>query len=93
MDEDIKNNLKDRNSWVRGLYVVLFIVFYNIAEIVLMAIVIFQFGHKVITGAVNDKVLAMSKGLSRYIYDVFRYITYESEEKPFPFSDWPSTEA
>lgn len=90
MDEDIKKNLKDRNSWVRGLYILLFVVLYNIAELVLMAIVIFQFGHKVITGKVSDKVMAMSKGLTRYIFQVLQYITFESEEQPFPFSDWPS---
>ncbi len=93
MDEDIKNNLKDRSNWLRGLFILLFVVFYNVAEVVLMAVVVVQFGFKIITGDVNDKVLEFSKSLSRYIYEVFQFITYESETMPFPFSDWPDSEA
>lgn len=89
MDEDIKNNLKDRSNWLRGLFILLFIIFYNVAEIVLMAIVVVQFGFKIITGDVNEKLLSFSKSLSRYIYEVFQFITYENETMPFPFSDWP----
>ena len=92
MDEDIKKNLKDRSSWLRGLFILLFVIFYNVAEIVLMTIVVVQFGFKVVTGEVNDKILGFSKSLSRYIYEVFQFITYESETMPFPFSDWPESD-
>lgn len=92
MDEDIKNNLKDRSNWLRGLFILLFVIFYNVAEIVLMAVVVVQFGFKIITGDVNEKLLNFSKSLSRYIYEVFRFITYESETMPFPFSDWPEND-
>jgi len=92
MDEDIKKNLKDRSSWLRGLFIVLFVIFYNVAEIVLMAIVLVQFGFKIVTGELNDKLLSFSKTLSRYIYEVLQFITYESETMPFPFSDWPENE-
>ena len=92
MDEDIKKNLKDRSSWLRGLFILLFVVFYNVAEIVLMAIVVVQFGFKILSGEVNDKLLGFSKSLSLYIYDVLRFITFESETMPFPFSDWPESD-
>jgi hypothetical protein len=74
------------------LFILLFVIFYNVAEIVLMAIVVVQFGFKIITGEVNDKLLAFSKSLSRYIYEVLQFITYENETMPFPFSDWPENE-
>lgn len=92
MDEDIKNNLKDRSIWLRGLFILLFVIFYNVAEIVLMAVVVVQFGFKLVTGGVNDKLLAFSRRLTRYIYEVFRFITFESETMPFPFSDWPESD-
>ena len=92
MDEDIKKNLKDRSNWLRGLFILLFVIFYNVAEIVLMAIVVVQFGFKLITGDLNEKLLSFSKSLSRYIYAVLQFITYESETMPFPFSDWPEND-
>ena len=92
MDEDIKKNLKDKSSWLRGLYILLFVIAYNIAEIVLMAIVIFQFAYKILTGENNEKVLVFSGSLIRYITQIFQFITYRDETLPFPFSDWPEGE-
>jgi len=92
MDEDIKKNLKDRSSWLRGVFILLFVLFYNIAEIVLMAIVVVQFGFKIVTGEINDKLLGFSKTLSLYIYEIFQFITFDSDEMPFPFNDWPVIE-
>lgn len=92
MDEDIKKNLKDRSNWLRGVFILLFVLFYNIAEIVLMAIVVVQFGFKIVTGEVNDKLLGFSKTLSLYIYEIFQFITFESDAMPFPFNDWPVIE-
>lgn len=92
MDEDIKKNLKDKSNWLRGLYILLFVVIYNVAEIVLMAVVVFQFVFKIVTGELNEKILAFSGSLVQYITQIFRFITYRDETLPFPFSDWPESE-
>ncbi len=92
MDEDIKNNLKDKNSWLRGLYILLFVIIYNVAEIVLMAVVLFQFIFKIVSGEVNEKLLAFSGNLIAYITQIFQFITFRDETLPFPFSDWPEVD-
>jgi hypothetical protein len=38
----------------------------------------------------NPRLVEFAPGLSRYIYEILRYVTYESDERPFPFSDWPT---
>jgi hypothetical protein len=92
MDETLKQNLASSTTWYRGLYMVLFAIFYNIAEIVIGAVVIFQFLFTLFTGRVNQRLLEFGQSLSMYVYQVMRYLTYNSHEKPFPFSDWPTTE-
>ena len=78
-----------KETWVRLLYVLLFVILYGVAEAVLGAIVIVQFGFKLITHETNDKLLNFSTGLNKYIYEILQFMTFNSNEKPYPFSDWP----
>jgi hypothetical protein len=71
---------------------VLFAVIYNVTEIVLVAVVLLQFLLVLLLGENNRRLLAFGKGLSTYIYQIFLFLTYNSEEMPFPFSPWPSAE-
>lgn len=86
----IKENLKNKSNWMRGLYILLFAILYSIAEIVLWAIVLFQFGSQLITARPNNRLLGFSRGLNAYIYQIIQFISYRSEEKPYPFADWPA---
>jgi hypothetical protein len=89
MAEPIREHLKSRTTWIRGLYMLLFALLYGIAELLVLAVALFQFITVLITGAVNERLLPLGRGLSVYIYQVMLYLTYGTEEKPFPFSPWP----
>jgi len=91
--EDLKEHVKDTSAWTRLLFMALFAVLYWVAEAVIMIVVLFQFLCVLFTGNKNEKVLALGAQLSTYAYQVFRYLTYNSEEKPFPLGDWPSDTA
>lgn len=89
--EELRENLTTRDTWMRGLYMLLFLVFYTLAELVVGAVVVFQFLSRLITGEVNERLLQFGQQLSRYLYDTLRFFTFNSEEKPYPFSPWPQT--
>jgi hypothetical protein len=78
-----------KETWFRLLYVLLFVILYGVAEVVLGAIVVVQFGFKLITHKTNDNLLNFSTGLNKYIYEILQFMTFNSNEKPYPFSDWP----
>lgn len=88
--EEVKTNVRSADTWVRGLFILLFAVIYGIAEVVLGAIVIFQFGSQLFTGRTNDKLYQFSRGLTAYFYQLLQFFTYRSDLKPYPFSEWPS---
>lgn len=90
MDDELKQHMGDRGVWKRLLFMLVFAVLYGVAEVVLSAVVVFQFLSVLFTGSRNGKVLSLGSSLSTYAYQVFRYLTYNSEERPFPFADWPS---
>jgi len=69
MDKDInsiKDNLTEQKTWRRGLYKLLFAVFYGIAKVVLSAVIVFQFLLVLITGNTNARLLKLGQSLSNY---------------------------
>jgi len=93
MDPDFKERVTAKPTWTRGLYILLFIVIYNIAEIVVYAVVILQFLFTLFGGDRNAQLQSLGKNLSTFIYQVFMYITYNSDERPYPFAPWPGDSA
>jgi len=89
MEKDIKDNLTRQSSWMRALYMVLFAIFYSIAEIVIVVVVVFQFFALLIMGKTNARLLKLGQSLSTYIYQVMLYLTFNSEYHPYPFGAWP----
>lgn len=84
---------QSRETWIRGLFMVLFAVIWGIAEVVLLGVVVFQFGSMVLVGKTNERLLGFGKDLARFIYEVTLFFTYNSEDKPFPFGPWPQETA
>jgi hypothetical protein len=87
---ELKENLKDGNIWLRGLFMLLFAVIFSVARLVLTAVVILQFLIRLISGEVNERLLTFGKILAVYLYEVMLYLTFAQEHRPFPFADWPA---
>ncbi len=92
MSNDVKQNLKSQSTWMRGLYMLLYIIFSRIAEIVLGVVVLFQFLLKLFTGETNDRLLKLGQQLSTYLYQIFQFLTFNTEYHPYPFGAWPKGE-
>ena len=89
METETKNNLADRTIWVRILYMLLFAIAFSIAEFLIAVSAIFQAVVVLVTGRVNDAVHRFGKNLTVYIAELTEFVTFNSEELPFPFADWP----
>ena len=86
---DIKNNVKNKDTWLRGLFILIFgVIFYFLYGLIWL-LVIFQFVTKVITGGLNSNLEQFSTRMTCYAMQILNYITYQSEERPFPFSPFP----
>jgi len=87
----IKEHAKDVDVWIRGLFILVFgVLFYFLFWIILL-LVLFQFVTKVITSKLNEQLMQFSNGLTQYAFQILNYMTFQSEERPFPFSPWPGT--
>jgi hypothetical protein len=90
MDDEVKGNLKNADVWMRLLYIVIFYLFYGAAKVVLFVMVVYQFLSTLFTGKTNERLLDFGRQLSEYIYQTVKFLSYTSDDKPFPFADWPS---
>ncbi|HPE61669.1 MAG TPA: DUF4389 domain-containing protein [Thiolinea sp.] len=84
---------KDRSTWIRILYMILFVVIYSVVEFALTALVLIQIALRLLTGEINENLRALSSDLSQYVYDMLRFLTFNSEKKPFPFAEWKRGQA
>jgi hypothetical protein len=87
--QDLKTNVTRRATWLRGLFMLLFAVIFNIAEFMLLAIVVFQFLDVLVTGTPMPRLVGFGESLGRFIYQIVRYLTFDTDDRPFPFADWP----
>ena len=82
-------NEKTENIWMRGAFILLFGFIYSVAEVVMIAVVALQFVFILFTQNKNPKVLVFGADLSEYLYQIFRYLTFNTDNRPFPFTEWP----
>jgi len=88
----VKENAKNIDTWIRGLFILVFgVIFYFLYGIIWL-LVVFQFLTKVITGQLNQNLSEFSNRLTKYAFQILLYITFQSEERPFPFSSFPTTQ-
>jgi cellulose synthase/poly-beta-1,6-N-acetylglucosamine synthase-like glycosyltransferase len=90
MDEELKANVKKLSTWIRLIYMIFFVVFFNVAELVAGLVVMAQFLTKLLTGRVNKQLSVFGQSLGIYLSKVVWFLTFHSENMPYPFHPWPS---
>ncbi len=89
--DEVKENLKSRSTWLRLVFMILFAALFWVAEMVLLIVALLQFLWKLFSAATNARLTDFGENLGRYLYQIVRFLTFNSEEMPFPFDDWPGT--
>ena len=77
------------SSVIKILYLILFYLIYRITDLVLLAVMLIQIGLNIFSGEPSDSIKMFGKSLGAYLQQISEFLSYASEEKPFPFSDWP----
>jgi len=84
-------NLKSKATWTRLLFMVVACILMSIASFVGSFVVVLGFLWVLFTGDVNPQVKQVGQSLAAYIYEIIRYLTFNTNDRPFPLgNDWPS---
>jgi Domain of unknown function (DUF4389) len=79
-----------RNIWVRGLLMLLMTIAFHISGMLLALGAIVQFVLAVLSDGPNARLLAFGRSLGRYLGQIADFVSFATEDVPFPFGDWPS---
>lgn len=89
MQEQPLPSLKLTNPWVRGLHMlVLMLAFYGVA-IMLCMVALTQCLLVLFSKAPNPRLASFGGSLALYFRQLVEFLTFASDELPFPFNDWP----
>ena len=89
-----ESKLKQHESiLLRILWMVLFVLVWQVAEVVLAAVVLVQLVYRLFYGAPSLSVMSFGDSLSQYLAQIGRFGTFNTDQKPWPFADWPTPRA
>ena len=90
--DNIIDNLKQPSVWVRIILMFAFAVVLYPVFLVLLVLMIAQMLFVIITGESNANLRSLGVALSVYIFQIVQFMSYVTDVKPFPFSDFPKAE-
>lgn len=86
----LEDHVTSKSTWLRALFMLVVLVLWGVSRIVVGAVILLQFLYVLLTGRPNDRLLGLGRSLAVYTYQVLQFLTYNSDERPFPFDlDWP----
>ncbi|HAB56191.1 MAG TPA: hypothetical protein DCE61_07510 [Cellvibrionales bacterium] len=89
----VVDNIKSKSIWLRLFFMLVIALLYSVSRLVVGAVVMLQFFFVLFTGKTNNQLLSFGQALSTYTYQVISYLTFNTEERPFPFdTEWPKAE-
>lgn len=89
MEQQTKTNLLNPDTWIRLLYMIVFGILSILARMVVWVVAVLQFLLVLVTGRDNKNLRDLGQGASKWTCQAFLFLTFNSDDKPFPFSDWP----
>ncbi len=89
--EQISENLKKIETWKRIIFMLIYAVIDSMVRLLLWLVVLLQVGSVLLTGSVNTNILDFGRNLATYHYHILLFLTFTTEQLPFPFSDWNVT--
>lgn len=80
---------QDKALYIRALFILLYCLIAYVSAFVVVLIAIFQFFSQLLVKKTNEHLLSFSKSLSIYLFEIIYFITFNTDEMPFPFKPWP----
>ncbi|MBC8157920.1 MAG: DUF4389 domain-containing protein [Alphaproteobacteria bacterium] len=86
----VLDHVKNTDTWLRLVFMFLFAVVFQITKWVVFLIAAVQFVFKALTGQTHPRIQALGTSLGAYLREMTEFLTFASEQKPYPWGDWPS---
>jgi hypothetical protein len=89
---ELEQNVKQKSTWVRLFFMIVFAFLYGLSRLVIGAVVVIQFFYVLLTGETKEQLKTFGHSLAIYSYEIIDYLTFNTDDKPFPFEgSWPTS--
>ncbi|MGC5700361.1 DUF4389 domain-containing protein [Pseudomonas sp. NFXW11] len=78
---------------LRVLWMLIFAMVWQVAQFLLGALVVVQLIYRLVYGAPNAGLMNFGDSLSQFLAQIGRFGSFHTEQKPWPFADWPAPRA
>ena len=85
----LSENIKEPSIWVNFFLKVFYLIFLNFIIPFLGFVTLLQLLFSLGSKKPNDNLISFSKKISIYVYQIINFITYSSDERPWPFNAFP----
>lgn len=89
MSDEYVENLKKPSAWLRVLFMAGFVLALYVAGVILLVLMLAQILFSLITGEDNANLRRLGASLTLYVSQILEFLTYNREDKPFPFAQFP----
>ncbi len=88
--DDIVDNLQEPSAWIRIIFMIGYaFLLYLVIVPVMFVLGLVQALFAIITGEDNEKLRGLGGALAEFVQQLLSFLTYNTDEKPFPFKDFP----
>ena len=75
-------------TWRRGLFMLLFAIIFEVSKWLILLIALLQFLFRLASGDDNENLRQFGASLALYIAAITRFLTGNTDVRPFPFASW-----
>ena len=90
MEDNAIETTSGRNVLVRILLMMLMAVVYHLCGMILFVVAVAQIVFVLLAGGPNPHLSSFGRSLGLYFQQNVHFLTFVTEELPFPFKEWPS---
>jgi hypothetical protein len=79
----------NRSIWLRALLMILMAMAFHLATMLLGVLAVVQFVLALLSDAPITRLCTFGRSLGQYLRQIADFVSFATEDAPFPFSDWP----
>lgn len=84
------SHVRDQHTWLRFVFLLVFGAAFYLSSILIFAVSVFQFLAKLFSGDSFKGLSDFGDNLATYQAQTTRFLTFATDEKPFPFAPFPT---
>jgi hypothetical protein len=76
------------NFFVRLFFMAVYFLILSVVRFILWGVLLVQILYHLFGGGVSPGAQRIGQAVSEYVYRIWLFLTYNTNERPFPFANW-----